>query len=916
MRKISIVLLCIICSLPVLASTIKGRVTDPSGTAPIIGATVLLLGQDLHDITGLDGSFIIKDVPAGTYRLSISYTGYATVIKEITVDDHTPLNINIVLEESNKRTLREVVVAGHTNKSGEGTARLMERNASQVMNVVSGQAIQLSPDLTVANVIQRVSGVSVERNSNGDGQYAILRGMDKRYNYTLVNGVKIPSPDDKYRYVPLDIFPSELLDRLEVYKALTPSMEGDAVGGAVNMVMKDAPDHFSLSANLAAGYNELFMDRDFMSFNKGSVVAKSPYELHGSTYNATAADFNTATSDYKQRRPMPNVVGGFSLGNSYLHNKLGVVLAGSLQQTFRGSNSLFFDTEKVDTFSGVTVTSMSKRQYSEEQIRYGLHGKVDYQLNSANRLQWYNAFMHLTNVQLRDAVSTQLTIGGYDPENGNATLGYTTRARITRQQIYNSTLQGDHRLFSKLLLQWSAVYSKASNRQPDNTSIPLYGVEEHFEQRRTTVGNATRSWEYNTDRDLAGYLHLTLDQALAGIPVQWKLGGLYRDKQRTNFYNSYQFAPADLRGEYGADFDDYTQIRWTVQNPRGSVGSALNYTAYEKTGAGYLQFKAMAPRLELTGGARVENTDQGYDMKVPIGEDRPSGHQVYTDVLPSLHIKYMPGNNTNVRASYFRSLNRPGFSELVPAPIVREEYRERGDPDLKRAIADNLDLRYEWFPRATEQLLAGVFYKHIKDPIEFTLQRDEKRPQDIYYMPGNFGNATNYGLELDFIKYIKQFGIKANYTYTHSSITTKKAKRIRDVNGDYAITMVDQTRPLYGQSAHVANLTLLYRNARYGWDAQLAGTYTGNRINTVAEFVDDDLWQKGFVQMDFSMEKTWGRVSLFVKANNLLNTPMEVYIRKPRNNTDFIPDQTESGKVLVRRDYYQRAYLLGARYKF
>ncbi|SEL70096.1 TonB-dependent receptor [Chitinophaga rupis] len=916
LRKIYFLFCFIVCTLPVLAGNIKGRVTDHTTREPLIGATVMLEEKGLYDITGLDGSFNIKNIAPGTYHLSISLAGYKTRVQEITVTETGMPVTDITLEPGNKKELHEVIVAGKTNKAAEGTARLIERDASQVMNVVSGQAIKLSPDLTVANVIQRVSGISVERNSNGDGQYAIMRGMDKRYNYTLVNGVKIPSPDDKYRYVPLDIFPAELLDRLEVYKALTPSMEGDAVGGAVNMVMKDAPDHLAVDANLATGYNELFFNRDFMSFNKGGINAKSPYEINGNQYNATAADFPNATADYKQQRPMPNLVGGLSVGNRYLNNRLGIILAGSLQHTYRGSNSLFFNTEKVDTFSGVTITSMQQRQYSEEQLRYGLHGKLDFRFNSRHHLEWYNAFMHLANTQVRDAVGTQLTIGGYDPENGNATLSFNTRSRITRQQIYNSTLQGDHQLLDKLQLQWAAVYSKASNRQPDNTTIPLSGIEQHFEQTRTTVGNASRSWEYNTDRDLAGYLHLVYNQPVAGVPVEWRLGGLYRDKQRTNFYNNYQFHPANLQAEYGKDFNDYTEIQWVIDNPRGSVGSALNYSATEKIKAGYLQFKIAAPRLEVTGGARVEATDQGYEMKVPIGEDRPSANQTYTDVLPSLHFRYMANDKTNIRASYFRSVNRPGFAELVPAPIVREEYSEKGNPDLKHAIADNIDVRYELFPQATEQLMAGVFFKHIKDPIEFTLQRDPRRPQDSYYMPGNFGNATNYGLELDFIKYVKQFGIKANYTYTHSSITTTKAQRVRDANGDFAIITPEQTRPLYGQSAHIGNLTLLYRNARYGWDAQLAGTYTGDRIVTVAEFIDDDQWQKGFIQMDLSMEKTFGHFSVFAKANNLLNTPMEVYIHKPRNNTDAIPYQTDSGKVLVRRDYYQRAYLLGARYKF
>ena len=117
-----------------------------------------------------------------------------------------------------------------------------------------------------------MSGVTMERNSSGEGQYAFLRGMDKRYNYTLVNGLKIPSPDNKNRFVPLDIFPSELLDRLEVTKSLTADMEGDGIGGAVNMVMKDAPQQRLLTVNVQTGYNSHFFDNDFQSFAHGDIV--------------------------------------------------------------------------------------------------------------------------------------------------------------------------------------------------------------------------------------------------------------------------------------------------------------------------------------------------------------------------------------------------------------------------------------------------------------------------------------------------------------------------------------------------------------------------------------------------------------------------------------------------------------------
>ncbi|MCF0074620.1 TonB-dependent receptor [Dyadobacter sp. CY261] len=899
------------------AGTLKGKLLEAATGEPALGVVISIEGTNLHDISGLDGSFTISNLQKGSYRLNIRHISYAPMQKEFTINSSETVQIDLSLDAAEGQKLQEVAVTGKRDGASDNTARLMERNASQVMNIVSGKTIQISPDLTVANVIQRISGISIERNSNGDGQYAILRGMDKRYNYTLVNGVKIPSPDNKYRYVPLDIFPSDLLERLEVYKALTPAMEGDAIGGAVNMVMKDAPDKFTLSANVSTGYNELFMDRKFMGYDFRNIQSKSPYERNGNQYNAVPADFSTAPVDYKSKTPLPNLLGSIAVGNRFLRDKLGILLAGSYQNTHRGSNSLFFDSEAVDTLRGETLTKMSERAYSEQQIRYGLHSKMDFRINDKHKIQFYNAFMNLTNVQVRDVKSTQLTIGGYDPVAGNATLGYSTRSRLTKQQIFNSTLQGKHQLLDALALQWSAVYSKATNEVPDNVTVPLTGVMENFQERKTTVGDASRRWEHNSDRDISGYLNLVYNTTIGSAQVEWTAGGLFRDKSRSNFYNNYQLRPTDPFAEYGKDFTNYTQIRWTIQNPRGSVASALNYNATEQIKAGFVQFKAETKNLEILGGVRAEATDQGYSMLFPIGEDRPDGKQKYTDILPSLHFRYKPEEHINLRASYFRSINRPGFFEIVPYRIVQEEYQERGNPDLKRAIADNIDLRYEMFPRASEQFMVGVFYKMIKDPIEYTLQRDAIRGQDIYYSPGNFGNAKNYGLEIDYIKYVKQFGIKANYTYTHSRITTPKSRRIRNESGDLETINVDQTRPLYGQSAHVANLSVLYKNQKSGIDAQLAGGYTGDRINTVSQFLDNDLWQKGFVQMDASVEKTFRNgLGVFLKANNLLDTPMEVYMKNINASNANIPHQDLSGKTLIRRDRYQRSYLLGVRYKF
>lgn len=891
--------------------------TEALSGEPALGVVVFLEGTGFQDISGLDGSFTIRNVKEGKYRITVRHIAYATIQKEIVIRDDESVQFNISLDPSEDLQLNEISVVGKRDGAADHTARSMERHANQVMNIVSGKTIQISPDLTVANVIQRVSGVTLERNSNGDGQHAILRGMDKRYNYTLVNGVKIPSPDNKYRYVPLDIFPSDLLDRLEVYKALTPAMEGDAVGGAINLVMKDAPDRFTVSANISGGYNEMFTQRSFMGFDHKNIQSKSPYEKNGSQYNAAPADFSKAAIDYTAKTPAPNLLGSVAIGNRYLNGKLGILLAASYQNTYRGNNSLFFDSETVDTLRGETLTKMNERQYSEQQKRYGLHSKIDYRFSGRHKIQFYNALLNLTNIQVRDVKTTQLTIGGYDPVLGNATLGYSTRTRLTRQQIFNSTLQGTHQISGQLSLNWSAVYSKATNEVPDQLTVPLLGIRQNFIDKKTTVGDASRRWEHNADRDLSAYLHLTYIQPLDDMKLEYSVGGLYRDKARSNFYNNYQLRPSNPFAEFGTDLSDYSQIQWTIQNPRGAVATALNYDATERIQAGYVQIKVDSKNLEVLGGVRIEATDQGYNMLFPIGEDRPSGSQVYTDFLPGVHFKYKAGEKINLRASYFRSVNRPGFFEIVPYRIVQEEYQERGNPDLRRAIADNIDLRYEIFPNSSDQFMAGIFYKHIKDPIEYTLQRDAVRGQDIFYAPGNFGNANNYGIELDYIRYFKSLGIKANYTYTHSLITTPKSRRIRNESGDLETISVNQSRPLYGQSAHVANLSVLYKNSNNGVDAQLAAGYTGDRINTVSQFLDNDLWQKGFVQMDASVEKTFKNgVGIFIKANNLLNTPMEVYMKNVNPGNQDIPDQNSSTRTLMRRDYYQRTYLLGVRFKF
>lgn len=875
MKRITLLILGTILTCSAFGRDISGTVVDSSTGEALIGATVYVKQlPKTGTTTGLDGTFKLS-TDLKEPILVCSYLGYQTQI--VNDPHHSPLVIK--LNES-AAELSEVVVTASVSNTESG-ARMIERNSMNVVNVMSARAMELSPDITVGNIIQKMSGVTTERNSSGEGQYAILRGMDKRYNYTLVNGVKIPSPDNKNRFVPLDLFPSEILDRIEIYKSMMPNLEGDGIGGAVNLVMKDAPSRRLLHANVTTGYNALYFDRDFLSFNHNDIRRKSPNETKGTTgdYGVNETDFTNANLRIKSSRPLPDILAGVSYGDRFFNNRLGIIASVSYQNLNRGKNSDWYYR------SAYMTNGVERREYSDNRQRLAIHGKIDYIFSPWHKLSWYNGWLTMTNEQTRLAQDDKTA---------------SVRMRWNRQNIFNSTLQGSHLLFNdRFRIDWKGVFSNASNLTPDNATIYIQG------NHLATSKAAVRRWEHNSDRDWAGYIDFSYNYRI----WDFSIGGMFRSKKRDSFFNEYTFDSATGNRHvqvFGQDWNNFDGILIT---PRefGNVGDPLNYDADEKVTAGYAMAKLNLPDWELIAGLRIESTNQGYSLKFPRNVD-PTGRQKYTDYLPSIHIKRILTDRMNLRLSYARAINRPSFFEIVPYSIINEEYKEKGNPSLKHTVADNVDLRWEFFPKPSEQFMAGLFYKHLRNPIEYGLINEG---QDTYYMPMNMGNANNMGLEIDILKYFNIFGIKANYTFTHSRITTDK----RTMQGNDIIT-VRQSRPLYGQAAHVANLSLLFKDTRNGWDAQLTGSFISRRLADVSNWYDNDIWENDYFRMEISAEKSFRcGVSVFLKATNLLNLPMIRYYHKG-SHTDSLADVDRvGGNVVERKERYGQTMLIGIRFK-
>ena len=854
---------------------IKGRVLDSLTGEALTGATLHVKGEATRGTTaGLDGSFTLR-TEAAQPVVCCSFMGFEPV--EVR---YTGKFLDIRLEEKSTH-ITEVTIMSNYNGSTDAKAIEIERNSTNVVNVLGSKAMELAPDITVGNIIQRMSGVTVERNSSGEGQYAILRGMDKRYNYTLVNGIKIPSPDNKNRFVPLDLFPSEILSRIEVHKSMTAELEGDGIGGAVNLVMKDAPARRLLTANLSTGYNATYLGRDFLSSAHGEIDAKSPDERRGNIgqNRVTSADFGMSSLHVRSHAPLPDLTASLAYGDRVLADKLGFLLSASYQNLHRGKNMDYYNYTKA-------VGDQEYRTYSDHKQRLALHAKLDYALSDRHKLTWYNGFLWMGDDQVRTGEADQVA---------------SVRMKHNRQQIFNSTLSGEHKTGDgKGWIDWKGVFSRAGNQTPDNAQVYLQGS--HVQTNKA----ATRRWEHNTDRDWAGYVNFTYRIAEAWTV---KTGGMYRDKKRDSFFNEYTFDSSTGTQSYqvyGTDWTNFDELRLTPRE-YGNVGDPLNYDATERIGAAYAMATYRKGNWEAVGGFRAEHTDQGYVLKYPRSTDG-KGNQKYWDCLPDLHLKYRLAKDMNLHMSYARAINRPSFFEIVPYSIINEDYKEKGTPGLKHTVGDNVDLRWEFFPRPSEQCMVGLFYKHLKNPIEYGLITEG---QDTYYTPLNLGTAHNAGAEVDVLKYFRHFGIKFNYTFTLSRITTEK----RTMQGN-DIVMVSQKRPLAGQAAHVANLSLLYKDTRHGVNAQITGSYIGKRLAEVSNWYENDIWENEYFRMELSAEKAWrSGVELYLKATNLLNLPLVRYIQKGAH-TDGVTDFPRyRGNILERKEWYGQTLMIGVRYK-
>jgi len=888
---------------------ISGRILNAYSKEGLPGASVSIVKLSIQKAADSKGDFEIPGIPAGEYDITFENVGYDTIVQHISLKANQNLKLYAALDQK-INTLDSVTIFSRFNKEEEAGARQREKNAANVTNVISAQAMVRSPDINAANVLQRMSGVTIQRSSGGDEAYSVIRGMEPRYNNTLVNGIKIASPDEKARFVQLDIIPSDILSSIEISKSLLPDMEADAIGGTVNMVVKDAPDNASFKATASVGYSQLFWDEKYIGFDKSQIQPLSPIQRNPRGYVTQPGDFSRSNLDFQYQQAPPTGTLGFTYTHRFFKNKLGIIIADNAQNQYYGNISSLYSVSPVNEAVSNDLHAIDVSNYNgyTQQFNNGLVAHVDYVFNKNNRISINNVYIYSYLAQTRFSQDTTLEgTGRTGPGTGQVFANY--RSLTQHEHIENLKISGQHLLSENLILDWAGVLSEAGKRAPDRAEITTdFLINSNLTRTGTYFDGISRIWQKNDDKDYTGIINLTWRTKLKPNELEIKAGGLYRSKSRFNSQDMYQLNPPTTNGNGGSTggkpaWTNIYDAQWSVFNAQGSNAYDPNsYTAGEKVAAGYVMAKFHQKNFDLGGGARVENTQQNFNINTQSLTALTSANIVYTDVLPSIYLKYRLSLKENLRLSYFKSISRPNYYELVPYTIRGVDFNEVGNPYLKHAVADNYDIRYELYPKEDEQIFAGVFYKRIQNPIELALQGVSGG--QIEYTPSNFGTAHTYGAELAFTKYWGNFGITGNYTYTHSAITSPKILYYK-ANHDPNLPQIDslhvnETRPLQGQADHILNVSLLYKNVRHGFFAQLAYGYQGKTLAEVAVYYQSDYYQTPMSTLAFSLEKDIHKhFTIFGKFNNLLNTPTTL---------------KSQGTLVVATNIYRASYNLGIRY--
>jgi len=907
---------------------IRGVVYDKDFGVPLAGAQVQIAETGDKRTTDSEGHYVFEKVAPGTYTLIVSKEGYARQI----------LANNVVV--AGRMTEVAASVAGEFLEMEEFVAENQElgggteigllnlrMESPSILDSVSSDMMTRAGASDAGAALRLVSGATVE-----DGKYAVVRGLPDRYVNSQLNGVRLPTADEDKRAVQLDQFPAALIESIQVSKTFTPDQQGDASGGAVNLVLKGVPDQRILKVKVGTEYNTRApWGGDFLSYDGGGVnfLGRDDREIpdngiFGGTMGVSEDD---APINYNW-----SVTAG---GKRDLDN--GVRIGAFTSMYYKRDSSYYDDgihdiyearlaggSYRMQPFEQYGYTSLYDVTAGVDSVHWGVLGVVGAEIeNHALSLLYMQTQVTEDKATLMEDTRGSLyrdTLGISAPYHRNETLEYTERSQSTVQLKGRHTLEVPEYPLWRLgrtlnpEIDWTLSHSQAQMDQPDKRAFRTWwqpGREVaglvfpavHFGYDPSGSGNefAQRIWKEITEESdqVSGNLKLPFQQ-WAELEGYLKMGLFYdqvdRKYKQDGFY--YEFDDTSFAAPW--------ERRWgQVYVGEGHTITAFNddvdYTGDQKIFAWYPMLDLpVTTYLKVVGGVRFESTDLSI-TNLPESDNArylPPGGTGWTrfgpeadvsfsqdDVLPSLAVEVTPVRPVKIRASYSETVARQTFKEL--SPVMQMEYLGAdifvGNPDLRMSALDNYDLRLDYEPYKGGLLSVSWFHKDVKDPIEYV----QRFQASLFYTTAvNYPEGWLEGWEFEVRQdlgrlwaSLEGFTAGANATFIKSEVTLPDEER----DAFAAVGAPTSTRDMMGAPEHLYNLNLTYEHAKYRTQIGLFYTVRGDTLTeggvALGTSYVPDVYSQQFGTLNVSvMQPIRDHLKIMFQAKNLTDPEIkEVY---------------------------------------
>ncbi len=862
--------------------TITGRIVDQNNL-PLPGATVLIKSIKEGTVSDVNGFYRLLKLEEKQYEVTVTYIGFKSQTKQVQVKAGQTTTLDFKLKAGLE--LNEVVVNGALQ--GQSKALNQQKNSINVTNVISSDQVGRFPDANVGDALKRIPGINVEYDQ-GEARFGHIRGTAPQYNSVEVDGDRVPSAEAEIRSVQLDLIPSDMVQTIEVNKVVTSDMDADAIGGSINLVTKSNPYKKRISGSVGGTYNFL---------------TEKPAEDLSLLY-----------------------------ANRFLNRKLGMTLAGSYQNHMLGSDDI--EAEWNQSGDSMIMTEFQIRTYYIQRLRQSYSAAFDFEFNPSNKLEAKVMFNHRNDWENRyRVVYKDLDEDGKSKIERQVKAGTHKDARLEDQRTLHLSLKGEHQ-FGSLGVKWKATYAKANENRPNerylqyvykkqtvgqdlaNTRKPQVVVENTDAQDFNSNwkwDELTEQHQYTEDIDKIFGFDFNLP-LLSGTSNILKFGAKYKGKSKNRDNDFYSYTPVDKEAfneKAFASTKDQTKSNYLAGDyvagtyvKRGFVGGldlndssefekeqdleelAGNFDAKENVFAGYVRYDRTMGNLAMTAGIRTEYTHlkySGYEIILDENGDASSLEKTatkkdgYTNILPSLLMKYSLGKNTQVKAGWTYTIARPQYYDLVPHVETNHEDNKIsiGNPGLKATCSMNLDLMLEHYFQSVGLISGGVFYKDINDFIVDQTLEDYTylgNTWDKFTQPINGGDATLFGIEaafqrqLDFLPgFLRQIGFYANYTYTHSRVSNFQVEGREGEDLD-----------LPGTPESNMNASLYYEGKKFS--VRVSFNYAGDFIDEFGDASYMDRYYDKVSYLDANASYAFSkRFRIYAEANNLLNTPLRYY---------------------------------------